>query len=159
MRLLHQRLKCSPGWTFSGTLRPTLTLEQIQYTGTVSMGCRESTEKYVSFSDSSLPILHSTEELVPGLGEDICTIRERLPGIESHMPVEPIVCRTLAPRTSTFPGTNYTGPATMPTSILPTLTSDLRLCKKEWSCHDMWLLWDKRKYGRYYRLPHSMVND
>lgn len=108
-------------WMWASMLRPALIPGQIQCTVRASTRYKESTENYVSFSDSSLTMLCSSEEFVPWSGEDICTIRERLPEKESHMPGEPIISRTLAPKTSTSTGTNSTGPVTMPTSILQPL--------------------------------------
>lgn len=52
--------------------------EQARQTGTVSMGYRESTEMRMSPSNSSLPMLCSSEELVPQADEDICTTRDRV---------------------------------------------------------------------------------
>lgn len=42
------------------------------------MGYRESTEMRVSPSNSSLPMLCSSEERVPQADEDICATRDRL---------------------------------------------------------------------------------
>lgn len=52
--------------------------EQARQAGTVSVGYRESTERHVFPSNSSLPMLRSSEELVPQAGEDICTTRDRV---------------------------------------------------------------------------------
>lgn len=133
-------------WT--SILRPTLTAQQAKYAGSVC-GIRESTEGHVSSSNSSLPMMCSSEELVSWSYENLCTLRDTVYlGWKNHMPDAPSICRTLAFRTSTSPATNKPcRPAPKPASILPALTSDPRLFIKEGSCCEKSLQWDKKEGG------------